>query len=635
MVLDVDTYYVEVRAAPGSAAGGSYQLGVLIENPFGTPPNTAGPLAGDAEPNDSAAAATDLAGAWRLARHTPEVRGSFDGRDDVDVYAYRYRAGDLVAVRAIGFAAPPVMRVSDAQGNTLFVHGGDAGEPTSFIHTVRIPADGTYYVSLRPGAPDPDPNALYGLHALDTAPQSAPPGGAGVDYYRVPLSAGQRVTISAQPVKSAPATDGSREPVEVFKTSLRLESASGSLLAQAAAGLVSTIRDFVAPATAVYYVRVGGSPMVEYALVVVTDVGLETEPNDVRISPPLMKAGDVVGSLGPGDALDWLYFWAGPGVTETVTTFTPDGIAGPNLLDLTLEAYDTTGARIAADDNSAPDGRNARLSFTAPASGAYYLRVAPAAGGAGTGLYRLRVEHVSRVAGRRLFHNNSLFDSFTPGAGPDDDRAVAADKAALLPGQTPTDRNVTNSIHGITGIMLDLFRPTATALTAADFDVRVYDAAASRWRPAPVPDVSVRLLPAGDGNAGPDRVTLIFPAGSVTDTWLRVTTLPNERTGLKEPDVFYFGNLVAYTGRDDARSRGGGFVVTALDVARVRGKQFAASTPSDTRFDVNLDGLVERQDLLLVRQHLGRTLTPFADAPAPAVRPIRPPRRGVLEPLWH
>jgi hypothetical protein len=48
--------------------------------------------------------------------------------------------------------------------------------------------------------------------------------------------------------------------------------------------------------------------------------------------------------------------------------------------------------------------------------------------------------------------------------------------------------------------------------------------------------------------AGTDRVTLICPDGAVKNTWLQVTVLANQRTGLSTPESFYFGSLVGETG---------------------------------------------------------------------------------------
>lgn len=75
----------------------------------------------------------------------------------------------------------------------------------------------------------------------------------------------------------------------------------------------------------------------------------------------------------------------------TITTATPGD--GPNqfvnLLDPIIELYGPDGSLLAANDNGAPDGRNALLTYTAPADGFYSVRLRAA--GTNGGEYVLRV----------------------------------------------------------------------------------------------------------------------------------------------------------------------------------------------------------------------------------------------------
>ena len=63
-----------------------------------------------------------------------------------------------------------------------------------------------------------------------------------------------------------------------------------------------------------------------------------------------------------------------------VETATPAGGAGEfvNLLDPVIRVYNASGNLVAFDDNSATDGRNARLRYNVPqgAGGTYYVEVA-------------------------------------------------------------------------------------------------------------------------------------------------------------------------------------------------------------------------------------------------------------------
>src|SRR5207237_5780154 len=95
-----------------------------------------------------------------------------------------------------------------------------------------------------------------------------------------------------------------------------------------------------------------------------------------------------------------------------------------------------------------------------------------------------------------------------------------------------------------------------------------------------------------------DRVTIVWPGDGVRNGWLEVTVKANERTGLSAPDVFSFGNLVGDTG---PATGGSGFAVDASDVLRTRLNLARTDPASLQRYDFNRDGLVNSQDLFLVR----------------------------------
>ena len=66
----------------------------------------------------------------------------------------------------------------------------------------------------------------------------------------------------------------------------------------------------------------------------------------------------------------------------------------------------------------------------------------------------------AQVVGRYIFYNDSYFDwEVISESHTNDDNAIAADKAALLPGQTATFANYTSYSHGINGIMVDIKHP--------------------------------------------------------------------------------------------------------------------------------------------------------------------------------
>jgi hypothetical protein len=212
------------------------------------------------------------------------------------------------------------------------------------------------------------------------------------------------------------------------------------------------------------------------------------------------------------------------------------------------------------------------------------------------------------VAGRHVFDNNSAADGHSAAAGHPDDGAISP-KQALLPGQRATFSNVTGYVRGINGVMIDLaVLPAGATPTGADFELHVGNGTA--W--AAVPALSSFSVRRGAGVGGSDRITLTFPDGAIRNTWLRVTVGANARTGLAQPDAFYFGNLVGDTGP------GGTPVVNAIDLARVRGAVGTAKAALKRQYDLNRDGAVNAVDVLIVRANQRRSL-PLFSAPAATI----------------
>ena len=52
----------------------------------------------------------------------------------------------------------------------------------------------------------------------------------------------------------------------------------------------------------------------------------------------------------------------------------------------------------------------------------------------------------------------------------------------------------------------------------------------------------------GAGQDGADRITLIWADNAIRNSWLQVTVLATDATGLAANDVFYFGNAVGESG---------------------------------------------------------------------------------------
>jgi hypothetical protein len=93
---------------------------------------------------------------------------------------------------------------------------------------------------------------------------------------------------------------------------------------------------------------------------------------------------------------DWYSLQVQAGDNLVLETATPADGPGEfvNDWDPILELYDPTGALVASDDNSAPDGRNALLNHTASSAGTYTVRVSSANQASGAYVLRFAVEEL-------------------------------------------------------------------------------------------------------------------------------------------------------------------------------------------------------------------------------------------------
>ncbi|HYW80350.1 MAG TPA: hypothetical protein VE890_12270 [Thermoguttaceae bacterium] len=146
------------------------------------------------------------------------------------------------------------------------------------------------------------------------------------------------------------------------------------------------------------------------------------------------------------------------------------------------------------------------------------------------------------------------------------------------------------------------------------------DDAPGDWSPAPDPvDVAVRTV--GDSA----RVTITWEDDTIRSQWLQITVAANDRTGLTDADVFYFGNAPADAG-DSATNA----IVNATDEILARNFQHSAVNPAgiDDPYDYNRDGLVNGTDQIIARENQTNPLT--------MLRLITPPNseaKGSIEAL--
>jgi hypothetical protein len=211
---------------------------------------------------------------------------------------------------------------------------------------------------------------------------------------------------------------------------------------------------------------------------------------------------------------------------------------------------------------------------------------------------------VGQVMGRYAFYNRSGFDGNDANANQFDDHAIAADKRALLPGETPGFSNVTSYTRGLNGLMLDL---PVGSLRGTDFEFLVGPRGgtlgapgADAWSLAPAPLAVITRSERGPG--GSFRTEILWRDGAIFNQWLKVTVKAGARTGLAAPVVFYFGNLVGEVGDGRAMS------VTPADMVSVRRAMRARSAGVTNVADFDRNGWVDARDLAVARGNLFTSL---------------------------
>ncbi len=212
------------------------------------------------------------------------------------------------------------------------------------------------------------------------------------------------------------------------------------------------------------------------------------------------------------------------------------------------------------------------------------------------------------VVNRYVFYNNSYYDGNDANANTLDDNAIATNKTALLPGQTASVSNITNYVKGINGVIVDIRNLKFSELTADDLEFKVGNSTnPSSWTTlTTMPDISIRH---GVGSNDIDRITMVWPDGTITKKWLQVrikanVTADNSATGLTADDVFYFGNMIGDSGNAPTSGTPNYVETNATDVAAIRLKQTGFTRANVTNmFDIDRDSYVNTIDINLARDN--------------------------------
>lgn len=243
---------------------------------------------------------------------------------------------------------------------------------------------------------------------------------------------------------------------------------------------------------------------------------------------------------------------------------------------------------------------------TSPQGGAHVITVADGQAVVDRNFGNFRGTAPASVVGRWVFYNNSAYDGRNVAANEADRAAVATDKRALMPGEAGTINNVTSYSRGINGIIVELSGLSTSAnLTAADFQFRTGNRTEPGGFTAATPLQVVTLR--SPVPEAPASVHITFADGAIVNRWLQVTVLSNANTGLTQPDVFYFGNLVGETGDSPPRL----MVVTTRDQLLMRRALGSRDVGVTSHYDFDRDGDVDSMDLLTLRRNMGSRLSAF------------------------
>ena len=522
---------------------------------------------------DSAANATPLT--------TSTVLGEIELVDDQDWFVFTAVEGVEYEFAANG-SLPFTNRLGDlslydTDGITLL-------DFNSFSNVQEIswvaPADGDYFLSIESGS-----SFTFGTYELTTSvPLSTlefestgfpTVGTIGVSAFDITNSGTVVVTIEASSGDSETVTldsiDGSNFTAFIDSVdSTSVTVGDGTLQVSAGDTLTVTYSD---PNP-----DIGFGDLVSTATIFSDDHG-DDAASATPLSDQLNAAGEIQGKLDQ----DWFSFSAVAGLNyEFATTL-------DTLADSVLRLYDTDGiTELASNDDGGPS-LGSVINFQAPTSGVYLLSV-ESFNSTSTGTFELAGVSSGEVLGQHLFYDGSSFDGDAGVHSANDDAAIDVSKSPLLTG-TATFENYSNFENGITGIFIDV-DGVRTDPTIDDFEFRVGNSSdPSAWSLLDVaPDISVRF---GAGELGSDRISLIFPAGTIVDQWVQVRLLadgPGNIVGID--DVHYWGNQRGDTGNSATNT-----AVNSGDVSNVNANFSGLATVSvDSNFDVNKDGRVNSGD---------------------------------------
>ncbi len=223
---------------------------------------------------------------------------------------------------------------------------------------------------------------------------------------------------------------------------------------------------------------------------------------------------------------------------------------------------------------------------------------------------RVRNTAPAEVLGRHLYYAGAKYDDPLPGPHYSN-AAYDVSKAAYQAGSgASTFANVSSYTRGINGIVL-FTNGDYGVPSLSDFTFKMGTSTdPGTWIDAPTP--SAITFREGAGTGGTDILELTWPEGAIKNTWLEVTMLANENTGLATDDVFYFGSRVGDTGLSNSPNAA---ITSAADQLAVRAHP-SIGAGIENPYDFDRNGVVSAGDELTARFNPGILL--MLNLPAPA-----------------
>jgi PKD repeat protein len=181
-VAAADTYFV--TADTENDAGGTYDVGVWLENAAAAPATGGSFRQESGGNNNSAANADDAGGSWRVVETLSTTDASVGAPADVDNFRYRFSAGEVVTILSDSTSSAQTRVRLRSASNTILAEDdrGADGLADSGIHAFTVPATGDYYVEVRSASN----TGAYSINVYRSAslaaalPPAPPPGdGAG------------------------------------------------------------------------------------------------------------------------------------------------------------------------------------------------------------------------------------------------------------------------------------------------------------------------------------------------------------------------------------------------------------------------------------------------------------------------